>query len=518
MKNKSKGKINIYKNKPISRNHSKNKYKKITYNKPLFINMSIINNDNNNTYKLISKNSTCSTKICSPNSESPFNGILGQNITSKNTVKDFDIEKNCLKTSTNFFSHYMNTSISYNDDNNINYETFTPSRKKDSPFIDDDKEQFTPYLGQKKVNENINNENIKASLNKDINDNNNINNNNDKYSHIFNNSRNEIESTSLNLQNHFDEELSNKYKIINKYQKLSFYQKKKGLKNNNKSRNKNHTINVNYTSISQLKNSKNIKKQILYKKKSDLSFQRENERKILEWFYIHNVDISERELYEKYVILIQTIFRGYISRIKLYNKLKIYTCITVLCQIINNIYSERNKFILKWGFHKIYQFDKNINKQLNIYNISSFTIKGGKDNKNEILSGEIKELIGQNNQLQIKLNQFLINNNILKDEINNYKEFENKYNKLLIQLEKLQNANDSLIKHNTELIEELNYIKNNKKIGNLIIKQQNVESINMIPASSVKFNEIKIMIIELISKKEKRINKFFFYLICIFFI
>ena len=152
MKNKSKGKINIYKNKTISRNHSNNKSKKMTYNKPLFINMSIINNANNNTYKLISKNSTCSTKICSPNSESPFNGILEKNITSKiDTVKDFDIDKNCLKTSTNFFSHYMNTSISYNDDNNnINYETFTPSRKKDSPLIDDDKEQFTPYLGQKK--------------------------------------------------------------------------------------------------------------------------------------------------------------------------------------------------------------------------------------------------------------------------------------------------------------------------------------------------------------------------------
>ena len=353
--------------------------------------------------------------------------------------------------------------------------------------------------GKKKVNDNINNENIKASLNKNINDNK----NNNNYSHIFNNSRNEIESTSLNLQNHFDEQLSNKYKIINKYQKLSFYQKKKGVNNNNKSRNKNHTINANNTSISKLNNSKNIKKQILYKKKSDLSFQRENERKILEWFYIHNIDISERELYEKYVILIQTTFRGYISRIKLYNKLKIYTCITVLCQIINNIYSERNKFILKWGFHKILKFDKNINKQLNIYN-TSFTIEGGKENKNEILNGEINELIDQNNQLQIKLNQFLINNNILKDEINNYKEFENKYNKLLIQMEKLQNINENLIKHNSKLIEELNDIKNKRKIYNLV-KPQNIASINLI---SVISKEIKICnnINDIIIKGNNKIN------------
>ena len=489
MKNNLKGKINIYKNKTISRNQSKNKTKNITYNKPLFINMNSNNYfNNNNTYKLLSKNSSCSTKICSPNSESPFKGIIGNNNTSRvDTVKDFELENNCLKTSSNFFSNYMNTSISYSDDNN-NYETFTPSRKKDSPFNDDDKEQFTPYLGQKKTNENRDNESKKPSLNKNIN---NVNNNN--YSIIFNNSKNEIESASLNLCNHFDEQLSNKYKIINKYQKLSFYQKKIGVNNHNQSRNenKNNTINANYTSISKLKNTKSIKKQFLYKKKTDLSFQRENERKILEWFYIHNIDISERELYEKYVILIQTIFRGYISRIKLYNKLKIYTCITVLCQIINNIYLERNKFILKRCFRRILKYE---NKKLNIYNIS-FTIEGcegGKENKKEILCEEIKELIDQNNELQIKLNQFLINNNILKNEVNNYKEFENKYNKLLIQLEKLHNANDSLIKHNTELVEELNYIKNNQKLGNLI-KPQNVESINLKSAKSAMLNEIKIV-------------------------
>ena len=486
MNNKLKSKINIYQNKAIVRKKSQDKSKNITYNKPLFINMKNNNIFSNGTYNLISKNSSCSTKICSPNSESPVIGNLGKNTSRVYSVKDFELEKNC-KTTSNFFSKYTNTTISYSEDYNYNYETFTPSRKKDSPLFDDDKEQFTPYLGQKDINENKNNDQ-KDSLNKIID--NKIENN--KYSIIFNNSRNIIESASLNLRNHFDEQLSNKYKIINKYQKLSFYQKKKGFINHNKSRNKNNTINTNYSIFTKLNGkSKTINKQFLYKKKSDLTIQRENERKILEWFYVHNIDITEREIYENFVILIQTIFRGYISRIKLYNKLKIYTCITVLCQILNNIYIDRNKYILKYYFERILNYDKNNNNKLDISKTSFYII--GEENKNAILCEEINELIEQNNKLQIKLNQFLINNNILKNEISNYKEYENKNNKLLIQLEKLRKTNDNLIKDNNKFIKELKEIKNNQKIKDSLIKQQNIISLNLIsPYKIFPYKNIKI--------------------------
>ena len=478
MNNKSREKIQTYKAIKIK----PNKIKNITYNKPLFINMKKENNLKIKSGISNQKKISNSTKICSE-SESSFNPNAGNNTKRIYSVKDFEIDS-CLKTSLNFFSNYINTSINSSENYNNNFETLSPSRTKIFPFIEEEnKEQFTPYLGQKKSNEKKyqeNKENKGESLNENI-----INNEKKNYSFIFNNSKKEIESTSLNLRNHFDEQLSNKYKRINKFQKMLFYQKKSGLNNKSKSRNKNNTtnMNTNYSSFVRLnKNSRTINKQLLYKKKYDFSFHRENERKILEWLYIHNIDISEREKYEKFAIIIQTVFRGYISRIKLYNKLKLYTCITVFNQLLKNIYLRSDTFFLKFCFQKLKNYYK---KSFGIYN-NSFSIKGGQ-NKSIILSKEIKELIEQNNKLQIKLNEFLINNNVLKNDINNYKEFEFKYKNLLVQLEKLQNANNNILKENNKLIKELNFMKNKtilksdliepQKIINIIIESMNNKNI-----------------------------------------
>ena len=304
MYNISKDKINFYKNKPLNK---EKKTKKITYNKPLFINIKNENNINNNSFNIITKNSTCSTKICSANNESPYDTIINNNNTINNTnsnsnininrvysFKDLDIDNNnnnnCYsKTSLNFFSKHINTSFT-NEENHYNVETFTPSRQKISTFNEDEKEQFTPYLGQKKSNEKNLIDSKKESLNKSFNINNHEKN---KYSNIFNNSKKIIESASLNLNSHFDEQLSNKYKKINKYQKLSIYQKKKNSRNKKKSRNNidtndmqnAYTANTSYSSyIKYDGKSKTINELNLYRKKSDLSFRRENERKKLEWF------------------------------------------------------------------------------------------------------------------------------------------------------------------------------------------------------------------------------------------
>ena len=489
MKNKSKDNNNVYHNKSFKIN--KNKSKNITYNKPLFINIKNETIKKNQTNSFIQKTSSTSTKIFSTTTESPTTGTIGNNNNSRvYSVKDFDIDQNLyLKTSVNFFSKYINTSISSSEDYNNNYETFTPYREKNITQIEEDKEQFTPYLGQKNPEDK---ESKKIQLNKGLN----IRDNNYKYKKI-------IESASQNLRNHFDEQLSKKYKKINKYQKLSFYQKKKGL--NDKSRNKLNKGNANYSSYTKLNfKSKTLNKQILYKKKSDLSFQRENERKILEWFYIHNIDLSKREFYEKNSTIIQAVFRGYISRIKLYNKLKLYTCITVFNQILNNIYLHKSKYIVKFCFHKILKYGKNKKKFMYISK-KSFTIVGDNENKNKILCEEIKELIDQNSNMQIKLNQFLINNNILKNDISNYKEFEVKYNKLLIQLNKLQNTNNNLLKENNRLIKEVNTIKKDNNLRKALIEPQNALNMTIEPINKINLFE-NLYICRIINDFEIRDN------------
>ena len=468
MYNKLKSQINKYENKTIIKNI--NSLTNITYNKPQFINIkkrTIFNND----YNLGQKINSCSTKISSANSDSANNG---NNINNNRvyTVNDFDIDKNYSKTHMNFFPKHINTSVSSNEE--YNYESFTPSRKKDSPFTEEEQEQFTPYLGQK-ISTEKNAKNKNESSNFSFNDCNY--NKNFKFSNVFKNSRKIIESAQLNLMNHFDEEkLSNKYKIIDKYEKLSIYQKDKELSRNHKEKSipKKNSISIEKIKVN---NNKSSKKNILYKKKLDLASHRENERKILGWFYINGIDISEREKYEKYVKLIQTIFRGYISRIKIYSELQKYTCISILNKILSKIFSKNKIYINSYCFQKLLKY---IDKKNQSYKIKkeSFSIESKENNRNKILSEEIKELINQNNQLQIKLNEFLINNNILKNDISNYKEFELKYKNLLIQLEKLQNNNNNILKENNRLLTELNNIKKSKSAKNYLITPQSKFNIN----------------------------------------
>ena len=91
------------------------------------------------------------SKICSANNESPYETARNNDTNRVHSVRDFDLDNNIYsKTSLNFFSKYINTSFSSNEEyNNNNCETltqtFTPSRQKDSSFNEDEKEQFTPY-------------------------------------------------------------------------------------------------------------------------------------------------------------------------------------------------------------------------------------------------------------------------------------------------------------------------------------------------------------------------------------
>ena len=392
----------------------------ITYNKPFFINMT---NETNNMYKA----STLSTKINTSNLESPFDGSNKKNkINNDISVKEFDLGKNYSKTAVNFFTNEINSSNSSNeDDNNINKnETFTPD--KNALFLKDEEEQFTPYLGQK------NNENKNRSCLSDIDINNKENKN---YSNIFNNSKEIITRSSLNLKNHLDERLSTNSKTINIYQKLSFYQKSfnKGSK----------------TSNIFLNERKYNKKSILLKRYS-----------------LNNKENNKKDKMNKKATLIQAIFRGYIYRIKLYYKLKNFTYVTVFCQTINNILLKRRMYIFK-GWIYLMQRQKKIRKNVLLQsNRISFYIKGN--------SSKIKNLIDKTNNLKLKLSEFLINNTKLKIDINNYKEIEEKYNILLIKYEKLQNTNNNLKTENNKLLYEINALKsqNEKKKNNNCISHQ----------------------------------------------
>ena len=387
----------------------------ITYNKPLFIKMP---NETNNIYKT----SSSSTKINTCNIESPFEASNKKDkINCHIIVKEFELDKNYSQTTNNFFLKDINNSLSSNEENNNNlYETFTPG--KGSLFLKDEEEQFTPYLGQKNNEKNLHNNNKE----------------NNKYSNIFNNSKEIITRSSLNLKTHLDEKLSNHSKPINKYQKLSFYQKKinRGSKTNN--------IYIN-------KNRYNLVKNI-----SKTNINNNTDTKII-----------------KKIILIQSIIRGYVYRINLYNKLKNFTCITILCQTFNKIILRRKKYIFNGWIYLLKKYKTLKRSCLMKSNRISLYIKSSGNNNNLIYKKKIKELVTENNNLQIKLSGFVINNTRLKKDLNNCRDLESKYNNLLIQLNKFQVINNSITKENYKLADELNSIKKKQK-NNIIISPQQI--------------------------------------------
>ena len=174
-------------------------------------------------------------------------------------------------------------------------------------------------------------------------------------------------------------------------------------------------------------------------KKKELEEQRERERKIMEWFYINDINIYKRDLYDALSTLIQSVFRGWNFRVK--NNIRIKICILILNKIFLKEYRNNlKKFIynLKINCKKKYENNE-------VY-----------ENEKKIKNEEIKELIKQNQQLQIKLGNIMLENKNLKNEAENYKDYKNKYKEIFEQIEKMHNINNNIIEENRNLKDELN--------------------------------------------------------------
>ena len=279
-----------------------------------------------------------------------------------------------------------------------------------------------------------------------------------------------IEKKFINNNNNFNE---NNYQSKSSDKNLYERIEEKKIKYNKKNR-----INerLNYG-----KNNNNSYKYKLYsnnfdliKKKIELEEQRERERKVLEWFYINNINPSKRDMYDALTTLIQSVFRGWQFRNKIANIFHNYN-INNNSQDINDI---KNGLLL---LNKIY-FDK-LRKYLIflLSRIKDKKIKEENDQK-EKMYNEIKELIKQNNELQKKLGNILNENKNLKNETEKYKEYKNKYKKISDQIEKIYSVNNNIIEENQNLKNKINEISNNndEKKNNQFYIIDKLKSINYI--------------------------------------
>jgi len=226
----------------------------------------------------------------------------------------------------------------------------------------------------------------------------------------------------------------------NNINKISFWRKKIILKNNIKNKD-----NIYYNDLNN-----NID---LIRKKKELEEEREKERKIMSWFYINDISITKRDLYNNLTIRIQSVFRGWKFRKKIKNIIK-----------TNSNKNNIDKTIYFSNIINGYSCLKKIYINLMKRNLKYFISKTkNKDNKKEKIKllEEIKELINQNNDLQKKLEIILNDSNNLKKEAELYKDNKNKYKEIFSQFEKMYKMNNNYIEENQNLKKKLNNISEN---------------------------------------------------------
>ena len=272
-----------------------------------------------------------------------------------------------------------------------------------------------------------------------------------------------------------------------------------------KKKNNNDFSTFNNYKSSKTKHNK-LKKQI---EDSRIKFEkiREIEKKIKNYFNINGLDIENRELYDQSATMIQSAFRAYYSRMKLFKELNIFVNIGLLLDNLKKIYISRKidywESFLK-GILNYLSYINNINNgnSSNLININDdkITFIEKKDSKKIPNSYRRKttekKFKNTNSNIDIYGNKLLlpqlcisfdlVNNNeyINKDidlgdgniRINEKnKILEEKLKEIMLENEQLKKANEKL--RNQYEIKSLNQTENDIKINNNIVKntQESVE-------------------------------------------
>ena len=205
----------------------------------------------------------------------------------------------------------------------------------------------------------------------------------------------------------------------------------------------------------------------------------------------YNKDISLEKKIMNYIILIQSVIRGNLLRIKLYQYLNLYDRIKKGVSFIQYIIFQKMRYILF------------IIKNNNI--IKKYSYLSPVNN----LSLEFKKTPFKNNKI-FKNESFNINNNNKKEIAEMQKELnkkkidfviaEKKIKELLIENKKIQNINNIIVRDNKQLALKLKNSLNNC-FSNLKIENNNFNIISLYNKNEIK-SKIKNLLRKIINKKE----------------
>ena len=178
-------------------------------------------------------------------------------------------------------------------------------------------------------------------------------------------------------------------------------------------------LNMNLTNSNQVKTKAKIK--IIKKKKRKTN----------------SVDINNTYIYQKkYIIKLQSIFRGFILRKKINNTFGFYINYIKAINILNNIFLSNKQLIMKKLKKKIKKNKIKENKNYNFNYNSNYS-----------------------NELKMKMKKIIAENNELRLEFIDYKMYKDKYNDIIEENKKIQAKNNYIMKQNIELMKQLRDIK-----------------------------------------------------------
>ena len=213
---------------------------------------------------------------------------------------------------------------------------------------------------------------------------------------------------------------------------------------------------------------------------------------------------------DEYILLIQSVVRGHLLRIKLAQYLALYDRIKNAISSINYLILERMRFIL------YFLFNYNINKTLSKYCVNSyltptsnisFEFKNLNIKNNSIITNESLNINNniiyhdkskERNKFQLKINEV----SEIQKELNNKKidlaVAEKKIKELSIENKKIQNINNIIVRDNKQLAMKLKNFENSR-YNRLEVKNKNFSYL-IETNNKNNINEIKLKINNLLKK------------------
>ena len=417
-------------------------------------------NENLNNYNIASNNSNESHRRIWKENEYTKNKSNPEQMSSRNNYNEFKYRSFKLKKpninqdyNENKNLEYFIDSNGYSDNNYNNYQEYYESQ---NDYENQDKYKDN-IMNQRSQNYNYNQFKREIDFFSSP-----ISEKNTKGKNIHNN--------YINRQNNFYNDKKMKVRTINK-----------NIQNfGNRTTTTNNTYNNNIYCINsiEVKNKNRIMDRhsdLNSNRNYNINYRKRMKRKEREYFKINNIDKSEKDAA---ATLIQSFFRGYLIKVKVFNFIKQCISCEKLVEIIQDILLERKKY----SFNLLMA---NINTKSFLNNSttpsSNFSIQIKKINKNNIkgimINSDSKydtykdQKEKEINELKSKLNDIMKENNELKVKLFDLKNNEKRLKSLLEENKKYKYINDIILKDNKQLSEKLDDIHRIRNYS-LVIQNQ----------------------------------------------